>query len=67
MKHKKERLAEYCQVNSLPAVKPFVLISTKDTTHAGQINVLIESENFCEDDIPERLLKSSGTRGEENR
>ncbi len=64
--HKKERLAEYCQVNSLPAVKPFVLISTKDTTHAGQIKVLIESENFCEGRYSGKVIEiHSGTRGEE--
>jgi type III restriction enzyme len=31
---KKGRLIEYCQANDLPLVKPFVLISTRDTNHA---------------------------------
>lgn len=32
---KKGRLIEYCQANDAPLVKPFVLISTRDTNHAS--------------------------------
>lgn len=64
--YKKGRLTEYCQVNNLPMVKPFVLISTKDTTHAGQIKTLIESESFCEGRYAGKVIEiHSGTRGEE--
>ena len=45
---KKGRLLEYCAANDLPPVKPFVLISTKDTTHAGEVKKLVESESFFE-------------------
>lgn len=45
---KKGRLLEYCHANNLPLVKPFVLISTRDTTHASAVRQMIESESFCE-------------------
>lgn len=65
--HKKGRLAEYCQVNRLPMVKPFVLISTKDTTHAGQIKTLIESDSFCEGRYAGKVIEiHSGTKGAES-
>jgi type III restriction enzyme len=63
---KKSRLAEYCQANNLPLVKPFVLISTKDTTHASQIRAQIESDSFCEGAYKGKVIEiHSGTRGEE--
>ena len=63
---KKCRLAEYCQAHNLPMVKPFVLISTKDTTHAGQVRELMESDSFCEGRYKGKVIEiHSGTRGEE--
>jgi type III restriction enzyme len=43
---KKARLAEYCESHSLPLVKPFVLISTRDTGHAKELRAVLESSNF---------------------
>jgi type III restriction enzyme len=63
---KKSRLLEYCQSNNLPLVKPFVLLSTKDTTHAGQIKAFIESGDFCDGRYKGKVIEiHSGTRGEE--
>jgi len=64
---KKSRLLEYCQANNLPLVKPFVLISTKDTTHASQIRELVESDRFCGGQYKGKVIEiHSGTRGEES-
>jgi type III restriction enzyme len=65
--NKKGRLVEYCQANNLPVVKPFVLISTKDTTHASQVKALIESDSFCKGKYVGKVIEiHSGTRGEES-
>lgn len=42
---KKARLEEFCQARNFPAVKPFVLISTKDTDHAKQIRSAVKRTN----------------------
>ena len=64
---KKSRLLEYCQANNLPLVKPFILISTKDTTHASQIREWIESARFCGGQYKGKVIEiHSGTRGEES-
>ncbi|HBG25967.1 MAG: hypothetical protein A2Y10_13845 [Planctomycetes bacterium GWF2_41_51] len=48
-------------------VKPFVLISTKDTTHAGQIKAFIESDSFCEGRYAGKVIEiHSGTKGAES-
>ncbi len=63
---KKGRLEEYCQANNLPWVKPFVLISTKDTTHARQVREFLESDQFCDGIYKGKVIEiHSGTRGEE--
>ena len=43
---KKARLAEVCDANGFPPVKPFVLISTRDTAHAKQVREYLESDEF---------------------
>jgi len=64
---KKSRLIEYCEVNKLPLVKPFILISTKDTTHASQVRAFIESDNFCEGIYKGKVIEiHSGQRGAES-
>jgi type III restriction enzyme len=63
---KKGRLAEYSQANNLPLVKPFVLISTRDTNHASQIRSLIASDNFSDGHYKGKVIEiHSGTRGAE--
>jgi type III restriction enzyme len=62
---KKGRLIEYCQANDLPLVKPFVLISTRDTNHASQVRSLIESDGFCGGCYKGKVIEiHSGTLGE---
>ncbi len=64
---KKGRLLEYCQARNLPSVKPFVLISTKDTTHASQVRALIESAGFCERTYQGKVIEiHSGKTGAES-
>jgi len=63
---KKGRLIEYCQANDAPLVKPFVLISTRDTNHASQVRSLIESDGFCDGRYKGKVIEiHSGTRGDE--
>lgn len=42
----KARLAEFCDANHLPKVKPFILVSTRDTTHAKEVRQFLESDEF---------------------
>lgn len=67
---KKCRLLEYCQANKLPVVKPFVLISTKDTTHASQVRAYVESDDFCEGRYKGKVIEihsgKSGAESDEN-
>ena len=67
---KKCRLLEYCQANKLPLVKPFVLISTRDTTHASQVRAYVESDDFCEGQYKGKVIEihsgKSGAESDEN-
>jgi type III restriction enzyme len=67
---KKGRLREYCEANSLPLVKPFVLISTKDTAHAKQVREAIEQEGFMEGRYRGKVIEihsaQSGAESDEN-
>ena len=64
---KKCRLIEYCEVNKLPLVKPFVLISTRDTAHASQVRAYIESADFYEGLYKGRVIEiHSGKTGAES-
>lgn len=64
---KKARLEEYCRANNLPMVKPFVLISTKDTTHAKEVRALVETESFCEGNYRGKVIEiHSGITGAES-
>lgn len=64
---KKGRLREYCEANNLPLVKPFVLISTKDTKHASEVRELVESDQVCGGAYRGKVIEiHSGTRGAES-
>ncbi|GAX62372.1 hypothetical protein SCALIN_C31_0006 [Candidatus Scalindua japonica] len=64
---KKGRLLEYCAANNLPPVKPFVLISTKDTTHASEVRKRIESDSFFEGQYKGKVIEvHSGKTGVES-
>jgi type III restriction enzyme len=67
---KKARLEEFCQTRNFPAVKPFVLVSTKDTDHAKQIRSVMESAAFCGGRYAGKVIeihsKQSGEESDEN-
>lgn len=67
---KKGRLREYCEANRLPLVKPFVLISTKDTAHASQVRASVEQEGFMEGRYRGKVIEihsgQSGAESDEN-
>ncbi|HRO22563.1 MAG TPA: DEAD/DEAH box helicase family protein, partial [Alcaligenes phenolicus] len=42
----KVELLTYARENGLQAVKPFILVIARDTTHAGQLLTLLESDAF---------------------
>jgi type III restriction enzyme len=42
----KARLVEFCDANGYPPVKPFVLVSTRDTAHAKEVREYLESHDF---------------------
>jgi type III restriction enzyme len=44
----KARLVEFCDANHLPVVKPFILVSTRDTAHAKEVRQYLESSDFHE-------------------
>ena len=64
---KKARLEEFCATRNFPAVKPFVLVSTKDTGHARQIRNVMESTNFFDGGYAGKVIEiHSGQSGEES-
>lgn len=64
---KKGLLAEYCASQDADLVKPFVLISTKDTSHASQVRAFIESDAFYEGRYRGKVLEvHSGRTGAES-
>lgn len=64
---KKARLIEYCAVKQLPLTKPFVLISTKDTTHASEVRNYVESDAFCNGHYKGKVIEiHSGKTGAES-
>ena len=42
----KNALAEYSLENNKPKVKPVMLVVAKDTTHAGELRALLDSDDF---------------------
>jgi type III restriction enzyme len=64
---KKARMEEYCAANRLPLVKPFVLISTRDTTHASAIKAMIEADTFHDGRYKGKVIEiHSGTSSTES-
>ena len=67
---KKARLEEFCQARNFPAVKPFVLVSTKDTDHAKQVRSVLESASFFGGRYAGKVIeihsKQSGEESDEN-
>jgi len=64
----KVELETYARETMNPIVKPFLLVIARDTTHAGQLMQLIQSEGFFEGRYAERVIQvdSSKTGVEED-
>ena len=67
---KKARLIEYCAATGAALVKPFVLISTKDTEHAKDVRSFIESDEFFDGRYKRKVIevhsKQTGAESDEN-
>lgn len=63
----KVRLETYARETSQPIVKPFVLVIARDTTHAGELLKLIQSDGFFEGRYKSKVIQvdSSKTGAEE--
>lgn len=63
----KVRLETYARETEQPIVKPFVLVIARDTTHAGELLRLIQSEAFFEGRYKDKVIQvdSSKTGAEE--
>ncbi|MEN8130083.1 MAG: DEAD/DEAH box helicase family protein [Pseudomonadota bacterium] len=60
----KVELMTYARQNGMKRVKPFVLIIARDTTHAGQLLALIQSDAFFEGRYRDKVIQvDSSTRG----
>ena len=63
----KVELETYARESSNPIVKPFLLVIARDTTHAGQLLQLIQSDGFFEGRYKDKVIQvdSSKTGAEE--
>lgn len=65
--HVKVELEVYARQNDKPFIHPFMLVVAQDTTHAGQLRHLIESDGFFEGRYKGRVIEiHSNQRGEES-
>ncbi len=63
----KVELETYARENTKPIVKPFLLVIARDTTHAGQLLTLIQSDGFFAGRYSDKVIQvdSSKTGAEE--
>jgi type III restriction enzyme len=63
----KAELETYANNSGGKAVKPFMLVVAQDTTHAGQIKALLESEQFFQGAYKDKVIEvHSNQSGEES-
>ena len=64
----KVELETYARNNSVPIVKPFILVIARDTTHAAALVALMESEKFFDGRYRDKILQvdSSSTGAKED-
>ena len=55
-------LETYARETSNPIVKPFVLVIARDTTHAGQLLQLIQSDKFFEGRYREKVIQVDSSK-----
>lgn len=58
----KVELATYAQETGSALVKPFLLVIARDTTHAGQLVQLIQSEQFFNGDYKSKVIQVDSSR-----
>lgn len=58
----KVELLTYARENGVKAVKPFILVIARDTTHAGQLLALLESEAFYEGRYKGKVIQVDSSR-----
>jgi len=58
----KVELETYARETGNPIVKPFLLVIAQDTTHAGELLALIQSDGFFEGRYRERVIQVDSSR-----
>jgi len=58
----KVELTTYARENGVPMVKPFMLVIARDTTHAGQLLALLESDAFYEGRYAGKVIQVDSSR-----
>ena len=58
----KVELLTYARENGVKAIKPFILVIARDTTHAAQLLALIESEAFYEGRYRGKVIQVDSSR-----
>lgn len=58
----KVELLTYARENAVKTVKPFMLVIARDTTHAGQLLALLESEAFYEGRYRGKVIQVDSSR-----
>ena len=58
----KVELETYARETDNPIVKPFVLVIARDTTHAGQLMQLIQSDGFFERHYKDKVIQVDSSR-----
>lgn len=58
----KAELLTYARENGVKAIKPFVLVIARDTSHAGQLKALIESEAFHGGRYRDKVIQVDSSR-----
>jgi type III restriction enzyme len=61
----KVELETYARENSLPIVKPFVLVIARDTTHAAELMRLIQSDAFFQARYADKVIQVDSSVKEE--
>ena len=58
----KVELETYARESDNPIVKPFLLVISRDTTHAGQLLTLIQSDDFFEGRYKDKVIQVDSSR-----
>ncbi len=58
----KVELMTYSRQNDLPLVKPFMLVISRDTTHAADLLTIMESEDFFEGSYKGKIIQVDSSR-----